>query len=329
MKVVHFHNPGSPSLENELHLFAEKGIEYVRCMEPMTQEEQIRACEGADAVLTIVKPFPREVIEKLDSSVKCIVRIAMGYEIVDVEACSERGIYVCNIPDYAMEEVAVHQTALILACLRKVVYYDRKVREGAYDHVGYLEGYSARRIYVLSVGLLGFGRIAKNVARYMQSFGASVYAYDPLLPDEVFAEHGVTRVRTKEEIFRTCDIITPNIPLMESSYHIIDAEAIAHMKDGVIIVNTGRGALVDTEALLAGLQSGKVKAAGLDVHETEPFHDLDHPFMIMENVVLTPHIAVQTTESVEELQHKAVLYAIDGAMGKISAGAVNGGCVRP
>lgn len=102
MKVVHFHNPGSPSLENELHLFAEKGIEYVRCMEPMTQEEQIRACEGADAVLTIVKPFPREVIEKLDSSVKCIVRIAMGYEIVDVEACSERGIYVCNIPDYAM-----------------------------------------------------------------------------------------------------------------------------------------------------------------------------------------------------------------------------------
>ena len=116
--------------------------------------------------------FSREVIEKLDSSVKCIVRIAMGYEIVDVEACSERGIYVCNIPDYAMEEVAVHQTALILACLRKMVYYDRKVREGAYDHIGYLEGYSARRISVLSVGLLGFGRIAKNVARYMQSFGA-------------------------------------------------------------------------------------------------------------------------------------------------------------
>lgn len=157
----------------------------------------------------------------------------------------------------------------------------------------------------------------------------AVYAYDPLLPDEVFAEHGVTRVRTKEEIFRTCDIIAPNIPLMESSYHIIDAEAIAHMKDGVIIVNTGRGALVDTEALLAGLQSGKVKAAGLDVHETEPFHDLDHPFMKMENVVLTPHIAFQTTESFEELQHKAVLYAIDGAMGKIPAGAVNGGCVRP
>lgn len=98
------------------------------------------------------------------------------------------------------------------------------------------------------------------------------------------------------------------------------------MKDGVIVVNTGRGGLVDTNALVAGLQNGKIKAAGLDVYETEPFSDVNHPLMKMENVILTNHVAFQSTEAAKELEYKAALYAIQGAMGEIPAGAVNRQC---
>lgn len=324
MKIVMFYNEtGSPKCEKYYSMIEENGIDLVRVLDSCTAEEQVEACKGADAVITSIKPFPREIVERLDGSVKAIVRLAMGYEIIDLEACSEQGIFVCNVPDYAMEEVAVHQAALMLATIRKVVFYDKKIREGKWQKFGYLDGYPARRISTLSVGLLGFGRIAKNVAKYMKAFGATVYAYDPFLPDSAFEELGVVRAAKKDDIFRNCDVISPNIPLMDSSFHIIDEEAISRMKDGVIIINTGRGPLVDQEALTRALQSGKVRAAGLDVYETEPFCDTENPLMKMENVVLTPHIAYQTEESFDELQYKAVLYAIQGAKGEVPDGAVN------
>ena len=320
-----YNKSGSAKCENYYHLFKENGIEFERFNDRCSAEDALAACKGADAILTCNQPFPRDVIERLDPSVKAIVRVAMGYEIIDLDAATERGIYVCPVPDYAMEEVAVHQTALILAALRKVCWYDRKVREGEYDHVGYLSGYPVRRISTLSVGLLGFGRIAKNVAKYMLSFGTTVYAFDPFLPEDAFTSRGVIMAKTKDEIFEKCDIISPNMPLTDSSYHIIDADGIAKMKDGVIIVNTGRGALIDPKALIAGLQSGKIRAAGLDVFEPEPLAK-DSPLMEMQNVVLTPHIAYQTIESSEELQRKAVEYSIAGAKGEIPAGAVNPNC---
>lgn len=122
------------------------------------------------------------------------------------------------------------------------------------------------------------------------------------------------------------DVISANIPLTDESFHIIDEDAVSKMKDGVIVVNTGRGALVDTNALVAGLQSGKIKAAGLDVHETEPFSDVNHPLMKMENVILTNHVAFQSTEAAKELEYKSALYAMQGAKGEVPASAVNKQC---
>ena len=150
--------------------------------------------------------------------------------------------------------------------------------------------------------------------------------YDPYLFRETVEGLGVRFCASKEELLARSDIVSANIPLSESSFHIIDAEAISRMKDGVIVVNTGRGGLVDTDALVEGLRSGKVKAAGLDVHETEPFFDTDHPLMQMENVILTNHVAFQSTEAARELEYKAALYAMQGARGEIPAGAVNRQC---
>lgn len=326
MKIVHFHNPGSPDIAEYKGMFAENGIEFVQYIGSRSPEEMIAACEGADAIVTCISPFTREIIEKLPDSVKCIVRSAMGYEIIDVDACSERGILVCNIPDYAMEEVAMHQIALIMALCRKLRHYDHAIRRGEWQKFGYLSGYECRRISSLTIGLLGFGRIAKHVAKAMLAMGAAVCTYDPFLSKETVESYGVQYCATKEEVLEHSDVISPNIPLMESSFHIIDADAIAKMKQDVIIVNTGRGGLVDTEALVAGLESGKVKAAGLDVFENEPFHDTEHPLMKMENVILTPHVAYQSTESSRELEYKSALYAMQGAMGQIPVSAVNRKC---
>ena len=326
MKIVHFHNPGSPNVEQYKDMFAEHGIAYEQHPEFLSAEEQLAACRGADAIVTSILKFPREIIGQLDESVKCIVRTAMGYEIVDVAAASERGIYVCNVPDYAMQEVAMHQVALIMALCRKLKIYDQFVHSGEWTRQSMVPGYECRRISTLTVGLLGLGRIARNVAKAMLSMGAAVCTYDPYLSRETVEALGVKYCATKDDLLVQSDVISANIPLTDESYHIINADAISKMKDSVIVVNTGRGGLVDTDALVAGLQSGKIKAAGLDVYEVEPFRDMDHPLMKMDNVILTNHVAYQSTESFEELQYKSALYAMQGALGEMPAGAVNRDC---
>lgn len=283
----------------------------------------VDACKGADAVISLYTPFPKTVIKRLDPTVKAIVRSAMGYDIIDVEAASARGIYVCNVPDYAMQEVAVHQVALMLAALRKVCAYNDAMHVGKWNDIGDAGKYPVRRLSTLKYGLLGFGRIARLVAQYIKGFGTSVYVYDPYLPDEVFRKCGVTRVNTPDEIFAVCDLISPNIPLTEASKHIINAQSIAQMKDGVILINTGRGALIDEAALVEGLRNGKIQAAALDVFEEEPLVDRNHPLMQVDNVILTPHIAYFSVEAQAELVQKTFANAIQAANGLVPDGAVN------
>lgn len=252
----------------------------------------------------------------------------MDYEIVDVVVPSGRGIYVCNVLDYAMQEVIMHQVALIMALCRKLKIYDQFVHSDGWTRQSMVPGYECRRISTLTVGLLGLGRIARNVAKAILSMGAAVCTHDPYLGRETVEALGVKYCATKDELLAQSDVISANIPLTEEPYHIINADAISKMKASVIVVSTGRGGLVDTDALVEGLQSGKIKATGLGVYEDEPFHDLDHPLLKMDNVILTNHVANQSTESFEELQYKSALYAMQDALGEIPGGAVNGAAGR-
>ncbi|SFG74977.1 C-terminal binding protein [Oribacterium sp. WCC10] len=273
-------------------------------------EETIASCRGADAVLTVLTPFTREIISSLDTTVRAIIVAAMGFDHIDVTAAKERGIDVYNVPDYAVQEVAVHQISLMLASLRKLNIYDRFMHEGNWRSPDYIIGAPVHRLSTLTYGLLGFGRISREVAKYAIAFGMRVIAYDPFVEKIDIEKSGVVCADDRNEVFRCSDIISPNVPLSDSSRYLIDENAILHMKDGVIIVNTGRGALIHEQALIKGLQSGKVSAAALDVFEKEPFFDKTSPLMNMDNVILTPHIAYHSDESEKEVMMRAV----DGAI---------------
>lgn len=321
MKVVMLSTPTTPRCQDYHYLFGENGIEFTETLES-DNDKIIELTKGADVVMTCARAFNKEMIERLDNSVKCIVKVAIGYDSIDVEAATQRGIIVCNVPDYGLQEVAVHAIALMLAAVRKVCLYHERIKAGAWVNVGYLEGYSSRRLSTLTIGLMGFGGIARLVGKYAAGFDMEVIGFDPFVPEDVFTAQGAKKVE-QDELFARSDIISLHMPLFDSTAHIINKDSIAKMKDSVILINTARGGLICEEDLLDALKTGKIRAAGLDVFESEPVSDVNHPFFHLDNVVVTPHIAYQTDESYQDLQRKAVEIAITAAQGGVPYSAVN------
>ena len=183
----------------------------------------------------------------------------------------------------------------------RVAFLDKRMRSGVWNSV---EAGGVPRLSHAVFGLIGFGAIAKKVAARARAFDMQVIAYDPYLNDEVFVEYGVQRAVKMEDALRDADVISLHLPLNPDTYHTIGESAFAAMKDGAVFVNTARGGLVDTEALIAALKSGKLGAASLDVFETEPLES-DSELFKMDQVLLTPHAAYYSRESLPELQEKS------------------------
>lgn len=325
MRVIYIGTPTVASVGKYKELFKEHDIEYVEYFDiPFDDEDAIvEAAKGAVGIITTVHKIPRSIIERLDDSVKFINRIALGYEIIDVEAACEKGIAVCNVPDYGVQEVAVHTCALMLSAIRKIPMYNALLKTGWWKKIGLQSGHTVKRVSTQCLGLLGFGNIARHVAKYMSGFDMRTIAYDPYLDDSVFKEWGVERAETAEEVYKNADIISIHIPLFKETYHMVDDAAIEKMKDGVTIINTARGELLDSDALLRGLKSGKVRTAALDVVEGEPVGDADAELFKLDNLIVTPHIAYYSESSAEDLQRKGVEIAIDAAKGNIPYACVN------
>lgn len=305
MKVVLVDNKPVYSMNIELQrkVCQEYGMEYV-ALNCASEAEVIDNCKDADAILDIYTKMTPQIINALDKC-KVMVRFGIGYDVIDVEACTKKGIFVCNVPDYCIEEVATHTVALILDVCRKVTYYNDEVRKGKWVAAS---GYPMHRLSKQTVGFLGFGNIARQAAHYMSAFGGRLIAYDPFLPDEVFAQNHAEKV-TLDQLLTQADIISLHTPLFDSTYHIINKESIAKMKDGVLLVNTSRGPLICEEDLLAAIDSGKVAAAGLDVVESEPLTQPNHPLFRSGRVVVSPHAAFSTVDSNAELLEKVALTA--------------------
>lgn len=307
-------NPGYMKLEN---ILTSAGHEVIGA-ECKNKEEVIEQAKDADAIITTYTPVDREVIESC-KNLKVILRNAIGYEIFDFDAANERGIAVCNVPDYCTEEVATHTMALLLACYRKVKVSNDLVRTGDWK---VMYGYPIRRLSTQTMGIIGFGRIARMVADYSKAFGMDIVTYDPYVSKEECESLGVRSV-SLEELYQESDVICVNAPLTKDNYHMINKDTIATMKDGVIIINTGRGALISTDDLVAAVKSGKVKAAGLDVLEEEPLKDASAEILNLENVIVTCHIAMDSVDAIMDNYEKSANTVIDMLNGKMTYNVLN------
>ena len=221
---------------------------------------------------------------------RVISKHGVGVDNIDVDAASARNIPVVVASGANAVSVAEHAIALLLAVAKKIVPLDRGMREGRWEK----PGFQGRELAGSTIGLVAFGAIAQQTARYAKALGMTVLAYDPYAGDEVFAAEGVTRVADLETLLRDSDIVSLHSPLTPQTRHLINAESLALMKPDAIIINTARGGLIDEAALLDALQQGRIAGAGLDSFATEPTGP-DHPFWSDLRLVVTPHIGGVTS----------------------------------
>ncbi|MDO5022089.1 MAG: C-terminal binding protein [Eubacteriales bacterium] len=302
--------PGS-RFEIEKEMLEKEGFEVVLA-DCHTDDDVVAVAKDADAIALIYHQMTAELMDRLPKC-KLLVRYGIGTDTIDIEAASERGIVVCNVPDYCQPDVATHTIALLLDICRKVTYLDRDVRKGNWDST---IGYKVNRVKNLVIGMYGFGSIARTTVQLLSGFEPTIIAYDPYAPDSLFEEFGVKRV-TEDELWAQSDVISVHTPLTPETKFAINKESIAKMKEGVIIVNTARGPIIKLDDLLEGLKSGKVKAAGLDVVEVEPIKDPNAEIYKYDTLIVNPHSAYNSVEAEYELHSKVGQSAIDVLVKKI------------
>jgi D-3-phosphoglycerate dehydrogenase / 2-oxoglutarate reductase len=247
----------------------------------------------------------------LASNLKVIGRAGVGVDNVDVEAASRRGIVVANAPESTVVSAAEHTIGLLVALARNIPQAHAALKQGRWER----KAWGGVELAGKTLGVLGFGRIGQQVARRAGGLGMRVVAYDPFVAADRFRELGVERVETPEDVYAAAEFLTLHLPLTAETRRSLDAPAFAGMRDGVRIVNAARGELVDEEALLAGLQSGKVGGAALDVFSEEPYSG---PLLELDNVVVTPHLAAST----DEAQDRAGVIVAEQVVAALGGGLV-------
>lgn len=263
-----------------------------------------------DLDVIMVREIPLLDAEALDALKRArgIVRYGVGVDNIDLEAAKARGIKVANVPDYGAEiEVSDHAAALTLALVRRIVTRDAAVRAGKWN-IGQAEPID--RIAGSTLGLIGFGKIARAYLEKMRVFGiGEVLVYDPFISDEFAAQFKVRKVEA-DEIFRQARIISLHAPATAETRNIIDARALSLMNAKTCLVNTSRGGLVDTAALATALRERRIFGAALDVQDIEPMV-ADSPLRDLDNVILTDHMGWYSEASVRSIQEKAAQAAYE------------------
>jgi len=269
-----------------------------------TEEQVISVSHDADAVITVFEPFVRNVIERLEKC-RAIINIGVGYQNIDVAAATECGICVVNNPEYCVEEVSDHTMALLLSLARKLPTLDRAVRSGKTE---YGEMAQARgrlfRLQGQTLGLVGFGRIPRTLVPKARGFGFKIIAYDPYVSAEVAKEIGVEMVDL-ERLLQESDYVCIHAALTPENERMFGLDQFRKMKRTAFLINTARGALVDSNALYTALLEGLIAGAGLDVTEPEPINP-DNALLKLENVVFTGHSAYFSEASVVEQRKRPV-----------------------
>jgi D-3-phosphoglycerate dehydrogenase len=308
---------------------ADSGVELLRehfdvdlGME-MSGKELAEAIAGYDAILIrSATKMTADLIERAER-LKVIGRAGTGVDNVDIPAATRRGIIVANAPESNSVAAAEHTLALALALFRNVPQAHHTLVEGRWDRASF----KGSELYGKTLGVIGFGRIGQLVARRAQAFDMDVVAYDKFVSAERFRELGVTGVDELGELYAAADVITLHVPKTPETLNMIDAGAIAAMKEGVRVVNCARGELIDLDALAAGLEAGRVGGAALDVFPSEPF--TEHPLFARPDVVVTPHLGASTAEAQDRAGVVTAEQVTAALNGGVVTNAVNIAAVRP
>lgn len=256
----------------------------------------VSACQGAEIVSPFITThFPRSVLEKLPS-LRLLCTRSVGYDHIDMDACAGSGITVCNVPDYGSHVIAEHVFALLLSAMRHIPEAGKRVESGTFDYHG-LRGMALRG---KTIGILGTGKIGRTVARIAHGFGMTILATDVCRTLEIERDYGVRYVPF-EELIASSEVLTLHAPATKDTEHLLNAKTFADMKKGMVLVNTARGSLIDTKALLKALNDGTVAHALLDVLEHEQNFAENKAIVGHPSVVVTPHIAFYADDSMRNM----------------------------
>ena len=283
-----------------------------------SEAELKAAVTDADAVITQFARLSAPVVAAMTRA-RAIVRYGIGVDNVDLDAARQHGIPVANIPDYCIDEVADHTLSFILAMTRQVVTHTADLRAGHWRLAVPVSGMKVLRDQ--TVGLVGFGRIGREVAARLLAFKCRVLVYDPMVPEAEIQRLGALSVPLTQ-LLAESDIVSLHCPSTPATRHIIGSAALAAMKPSALLVNVARGDLVDTNALLDALQSGHLGAAALDVFDPEPL-PLAHALRTLPNVVIAPHIASVSVTAVQALRQGAIARAVAAVRGQLPDNVVN------
>lgn len=306
-----------PSIDPQKSVLEPEGFELIE-IQPVcvTEEEVLERCDGADVLLVQWAPITRRVLRSIPR-LRGVVRYGIGVNNIDLEGARELGIGVANVPTYCTEEVSNHTLAMILMLARRIPHDHFNITRGGWGVAPFLP---IPAFTDLTLGLVGFGSIARRVAQKAKCFGFRIMTNDPYVSESLIAENGAVHTEL-ETLFRSADIISLHCPLSKETTHLINNRTIEMMKPGVLIVNTSRGSVIHEDDLIEALQNNRIAGAGLDVFEHEPLA-ADSKLRTLPNVALTSHAASVSTRAVQMLQIKAAESARDFLQGKRPEGAL-------
>ena len=300
----------------EVAMAQQAGVE-IALFNDRSPESIIKNAHDADGIVTSYGVFAPEVFAALPQ-LKVVSRTGIGYDTIDVDAATRNSTAVCVVPGYGTEVVSDHAITLALSCLRRINEVDADMRAGVWD-------YTRRRpfgqVYGRTFGVVGMGEIGRAVARKAAGLGFRVICYSRSLVPGRRTPEGYD-IATLDEVLQRSDVVSFHTALTSETHHLLNEKNIGLMKHDAVVVNTSRGAVIDTVALAKALSEDKLWGAGIDVFEDEPL-DWEHPIMKAPHTVLSPHVAYWSEESGDELHRRSMQAALDVVLGRMPKDCLN------
>lgn len=304
-----------PSFDTEKKVLSKLNVELIK-FQCKTEEDLIRNCKDADAIINQYTKITSRVIEKLDNA-KIITRYGIGVDNIALDAATKKGIFVTNVL-YDICDVADHSITLMLALTRKLILIEKSVKKLEWDWKIF---HPISRIKGKTVGIIGLGKVGREVAKRIKGFDINLLAHDPYIALDVFKKYNAKKV-DHDTLLEQSDIVTLHVPLNNKTRHMISTNQLKKMKKSAILINAARGGIVDEKALYKSLKEKRIAGAGLDVLEQEPINK-DNPFLSLDNVIITPHMGWYSEDAVDEVQRIAAEQVLQCLQGKVPTNLVN------